>query len=410
MKALIILKQFFHDIKKQKLRTFLTTFGIIWGTAATVILVAFGEGMYRYQNTRFLGLGEKLVIIWGGRTSLPYKGLPKNRWIRFTDDDIELLKKEIPEITTASPEYAGTTQLTYKRKTISQNVIGVKPEWGLARNMIAEPGGRFLDEKDIQFRKRVVFLGNDIRNDLFGEGVNPVGQYVTLHGAPFLIVGVLKQKEQNSSYRGRDGRKVFIPMDTFKAIWGHTHPENMVFQVADPARSKAVEKEVFKVLGRKYSFNPDDEQALWVWNTMESLKSFLPFFEGLKIFFGIIGIFTLMVGGIGTANIMYVVVKERTREIGVKMALGATRIHIMSQIIVEALLITFIGGIVGFFVAKLFELGFPVLGLGEYVGDPVIAMNAVLISAAVIGSIGLVAGFFPARRAANLNPVEALRM
>jgi putative ABC transport system permease protein len=231
LKALIILKQFMHDIKKQKLRTFLTTFGIIWGTAATVILVAFGEGMYRYQNKQFLGLGEKLVIMWGGRTSIPFKGLPKNRYIRFTDDDIALLKKEIPEITAASPEYSGQAKMTYHKKTISQNVIGVKPEWGLARNMIPEAGGRFLDEIDLQYRKRVVFLGNDIRNDLFGEGVNPVGQYVTMNGAPFVVIGVLKEKSQNSSYRGRDGRKVYIPSDTFKAIWGHTHPENLIFQI-----------------------------------------------------------------------------------------------------------------------------------------------------------------------------------
>ncbi|HBZ00820.1 MAG TPA: ABC transporter permease, partial [candidate division Zixibacteria bacterium] len=338
MKALIIFKQFLHDIKKQKLRTFLTTFGIIWGTAATVILVAFGEGMYRYQNKQFLGMGEKLIILWGGRTSIPYKGLPKNRDVPLNDEDVDLLKKEIPDIIAASEEYSGQAMLTYHKKTISQQVMGVRPEWGIARNMIPEAGGRFLDDIDIQYRKRVVFLGTDIRNDIFGEGFNPVGQYITIHGTPFMVVGVLKEKTQNSSYSGRDGRHIFIPVGVFKALWGHPHPQNLILQVADPVRAKAVEKEVFKVLGRRYAFDPKDEQALWVWNTVEGLKEWLPFFQGLKIFLGIIGVFTLMVGGIGTANIMYVVVKERTREIGVKMALGATRVHIMTQIIVESLL------------------------------------------------------------------------
>jgi len=223
------------------------------------------------------------------------------------------------------------------------------------------------------------------------------------------VVGVLKQKDQNSSYRGRDTRKVYIPCTTFKTMWGHTYPENMIYQVADPARSKQVEEEVFKVLGRKYSFDPKDDQALWIWDTNDSLGEWRPFFEGFRIFLGIIGVFTLIVGGIGTANIMYVVVKERTREIGVKMAMGATRAHIMFQIIIESLLITAMGGFFGFFIAKFFEKVFPLLKLGEYVGDPVISPRTVFVAIAIIGSIGLIAGFFPARRAARLNPVEALK-
>jgi putative ABC transport system permease protein len=409
LKSLIILKQFFHDIRRQKLRTFLTTFGIIWGTAATVILVAFGDGLYRHQNKQFLGLGDRLVIIWGGRTSLPYKGLPKSRPVRFTDDDIEMLKREIPEISVASPEYSGQAQLTAGKKTVAQNVIGVKPEWGTVRNMIPEAGGRFLNAVDFEYRKRVIFLGFNIRNDLFGEGAEPVGKYVTLRGVPFLVVGVLKEKDQNSSYRGRDGRKVYIPSSTFKTMWGHNYPENMVYQVADGERSERVKKDVFKVLGRKYSFDPKDDQALFVWDTNDNLREWRPFFEGFKIFLGIIGVFTLIVGGIGTANIMYVVVKERTREIGVKMALGATRIHIMTQIIVESLLITTIGGFFGFILAKLFEKGFPFLKLGEYVGDPYISTGTVFMAMTIIGSIGFIAGLFPARRAARLNPVEALK-
>ncbi len=410
MKLLIVLKQFLQDIRKQKLRTFLTTFGIVWGTAATVILTAFGEGLYRHNHKQFLGMGERLVVVWGGVTSQPYKGLPKNRWIRIGDEDIEMLKKEIPQITVASPEYSGSTMLTYGKKTISQNVIGVLPEWGLARNIIPEMGGRFLDKNDVDYRKRVVFIGNNIRDDVFGADSKPVGKYITIHGAPFLVVGVLQKKDQNSSYNGRDGYKVFIPSTTFKAIWGHEYPQNMIYQVSDPTRSKSVKDQVFKVLGRKFSFNPKDDQALFVWDTNESLKQWMPFFDGLKIFMGIIGIFTLLVGGIGTANIMYVVVKERSREIGLKMALGATRVYIMSQIIIESLLITLIGGFAGFMIAKMFEIGFPYLKLNQYVGNPFITTQSVIIAATVIGTIGLLAGYFPARRAARLDPVVALRM
>ncbi len=410
MKVLIILRQFFRDLRKQKLRTLLTIFGIVWGTAAIIILLSFGEGLFRNEKKRFLGLGEQLVIVWPGKTSLPFEGLPKGRWLRFTDDDINMLKDEIPGIIRVSPEYSGRGPLTYKRKTVSQNIIGVKPEFGLVRNLIPEPGGRFLNDIDFEYRKRVVFLGTNIRNDLFGEGVNPVGKYVILKGVPFLVIGVLKHKEQNSSYRGRDRYKAFIPYSTFKTMFNRRYASNFIYQVADPDKSKAIEKSVFKFLGKKYKFNPDDDQALSIWDTNQSLESFKPFFEGFKIFLGIIGFFTLIVGGIGTANIMYIVVKERTKEIGIKMALGATRTHIMSQIIIESLLITSLGGTIGFLLAKGFELGFPMLNLREYVGDPVIASEHVILTIVVIGSIGFLAGLFPARRAVRLNPVEALRL
>jgi len=410
LKALIILKQFFHDISKQKLRTALTTFGIVWGTAAIIILVAFGEGIYKYQIKRFKGLGENLVIIWPGRTAKPFQGLAKGRWIRFTDEDIKMLKNEIPEIVVASPEYSGHGPLTYGRKTLAQNVIGVKPEFAVARNIIAEEGGRFINEIDFEYRKRAIFLGAKIRDDLFGEGANPVGKYVTFRGVPFLIVGVMKDKQQNSSYRGRDRYKVWIPSTTYKTMFNRNYPNNMIYQVSDELVSKRVEKRVFELLSRKYKFDPDDEQALMIWDTNEDMKEWRPFFQGFKLFLGIIGVFTLIVGGIGTANIMFVVVKERTKEIGIKMALGASRAQIMSQIIVESLLMTIVGGSLGFLIAKGFEAGFPSLGLTEYVGDPVIAMDAVIITVTIIGTIGLLAGFFPARRAANLNPVEALRL
>lgn len=410
MKLLIVLKQFLQDIRKQKMRTILTTFGIVWGTAATIILVAFGEGLYRHQQKNFHGLGNRITIIWPGTTSKPFKGLPKSRTIRFTDEDVEMLKKEIPGITVASPEYSRNAFITYKRKTLSQDLIGVYPEWSVGRNIISEEGGRFLNEIDIQYRKRVAFLGTKVRDNLFGEGVNPVGEYVTMKGIPFLVIGVMKDKEQNSSYSGRDRQKIFVASTTFKAMFDRRYPDNMVYQVAEGVSSRSVLKKVYEALGRKYKFDPADEEALGVWDTIKTEEQWMPFFEGFKIFLGIIGVFTLIVGGIGTANIMYVVVKERTKEIGIKMALGATRAHIMGQIIFESILITAIGGSCGFFMAKFFEYLFPKFGLGEYVGDPTIAVDAVIVAISVIGCIGFLAGLFPARRASRLNPVEALRL
>lgn len=410
MKLLIVLKQFFQDIRKQKLRTFLTTFGIVWGTAATVILVAFGEGLYKHQQKQFHGLGDRITIVWPGTTSKPYKGLPKSRAIRFTDDDVEMLKREIPGISLASPEYRRSAPISYERKTLTQDLVGIYPEWGTARNIIPEAGGRFINEIDLQYRKRVIFLGTKVRDNLFGEGVNPVGKYVTVKGVPFLVIGVMKDKDQNSSYSGRDRHKMFVASSTFKTMFNRPYPNNMVYQVAEGSSSRAVLKRVYENLGRKYKFDPDDEEALMTWDTIRSEEQWRPFFEGFKIFLGIIGVFTLIVGGIGTANIMYVVVKERTKEIGIKMALGASRGHIMGQIIFESILITALGGSFGFMMAKLFEAAFPSLGLGEYVGDPIIATDAVIVTVTIIGTIGLLAGFFPARRASKLNPVEALRL
>ena len=410
MKALIIFKQFFQDIKRQKLRTFLTTFGIVWGTTAIITLVAFGEGLFLHQQKSFLGLGEGLVIVWGGETSMVYQGLPKKRNIRFDDEDIDRLKYEIPGIIRSSPEYSAYAQITYDRKTINQSVIGIYPEFGVVRNLIPEPGGRFINDVDFEFRKRVCFIGTNVRNDLFGEGANPVGKHIILKGSPFLIVGVLKHKEQNSSYRGRDVYNVFIPSSTFKAMFTRSTPNNLIYQVAEPDNSAFLERQVRKYFGKKYKFNPDDDQALFFWDTNKSIRQFKPFFDGFKIFLGIIGVFTLIVGGIGTANIMYVVVKERSKEIGLKMALGATRFHIMSQIVVESLLMTAIGGSLGFMLAKVFEKLFPFLKLGEYIGDPRISMTHVIMTICIIGTIGFLAGLFPAQRASKLNPVEALRL
>lgn len=408
-KLVIILKLFAKDVQKQKLRTFMTMFGIVWGTVALIVLMSFGEGLYRHSIKEFHGLGEQIAIMWPGSTKKPYRGLPRGRQLRMEANTADFLKSEIGDIVRVSPEFGRTVNLRVGRKSISQGISGVYPEFALMRNVI--PGsGRFINAVDMEYRKRTIFLGTNVRNDLFGEGTNAVGRYVYVEGIPFLVVGVLQAKDQNSSYNARDVDKVFVASSTYEVTFGEKYPDNFVYQIENSLDYKRVQKKAFAALGARYQFDPTDEEALWLWDTNENEEEMKPFFDGFKMFLGIVGIFTLIVGGIGTANIMYVVVKERTREIGIKMALGATRLHIMGQILGEALILTFLGGLGGFLVSKLLIGLFPLLKLEEYVGNPMIAPWVVVASIAALMLLGLLAGFFPARRAANLNPVECLRL
>ena len=408
-KLAIILRLFLKDIQKQKLRTFMTVFGIVWGTVALIVLMSFGEGVFRHTRKEFRGLGERIAIIWPGTTKLPYKGLPKGRELRMEADAAPLLVSQIENIERASPEFSRRANLRVGSKSVSQNLAGVFPEYAEMRNVIPARG-RFLNRIDQEFRKRSVFLGTNVRNDLFSEGAEAVGAYVFIDGIPFLVVGVLTEKDQNSSYDARDVDRVFIPSTTYEATFGEKYPDNFVYQVKRPLAWAPTQKEVFRVLGARYGFDPEDTDALWVWDRNEDEEQMKPFFDGFRAFLGIVGIFTLIVGGIGTANIMYVVVKERTREIGIKMALGATGSHIMSQILGEALLLTLAGGLIGFLVAQAFVAAFPLLQLEEYVGTPVVAPWVVVTSIGVLMALGLLAGYFPARRASRLNPVQCLKM
>jgi putative ABC transport system permease protein len=405
----VILKLFVKDVQKQKLRTFMTMFGIVWGTVSLIVLMSFGEGVFRHTRMQFRGLGERIAMVWPGSTKLPYQGLPKGRSLRIEPDAADLLVSQVENIERASPEFSRRVNLRVGRKTISGGIAGVYPEFGLMRNVIPE-SGRFINDIDQQYRKRTIFLGTNVRDDLFGEGALAVGQYVFVDAIPFLVVGVLQAKDQNSSYNSRDVDRVFIGSATYQATYGEKYPNNFVYQIKRSTAYSQTQTQVFKVLGSRYKFDPADTEALWIWDRNEDEEQMKPFFDGFRMFLGIVGIFTLIVGGIGTANIMYVVVKERTKEIGIKMALGATRFHIMSQILGEALILTFLGGMGGFLVAQLLISGFPLLELEEYVGNPVTAPWVVIASISALMTLGMMAGFFPARRAANLNPVQCLRL
>jgi putative ABC transport system permease protein len=233
---------------------------------------------------------------------------------------------------------------------------------------------------------------------------------VQADGVPFQVIGVMITKSQDSNYNGQDKDRATIPLTTYKAMFGDEYVENFVFQVGDTSRVEVAKKKVIATLAHKYRFDPEDEEAVAMWDTTEGVKFLDTFFLAFRAFLGIVGALTLVVGGIGVSNIMNVVVEERTKEIGVKMALGARQRYVLGQFLFETLTLTVLGGSLGFLISWGLCAVFPVFQLKEYVGDPVISARVAAITTAILGSIGLAAGWFPARAAASLNPVEALRM
>ena len=272
-----------------------------------------------------------------------------------------------------------------------------------------DEGGRWIDDLDIKDRKRVVFLGNKLKEYLFGKEKSAIGEYVFIGNSPFLVVGVLKKKTQNSSYSSQDQDRAFIPATTFAAYFGSKYIENMVIKVFDPRQEKAVERRIYEILGKKYQFDPDDKQALGIWDTTEMDKFVFYFSLGFNVFMGIIGVFTLTVGGIGLANIMYVVVQERTREIGIRRSVGAKRSHIMGQFILETFIIIGLSGILGFLISVVLVKAISLMPIEDYVGHPVMSPLVAIVSIVVLGLIGFFAGYFPARRAARIEVADAMR-
>ena len=408
----LIWKLFQHDVAHQRKRIALTILAIAWGTLSIVLLLSFGEGMKRSFHKGSRGMGEGIGVVWTGATTKAFMGLPSGRPIQFTDEDVNLLRVRVPEIQALSCEYARRIGVTAGTKTVNARVRGVDPEFGELRNLIPQAGGRFLNELDVKEKRRVVFLGEELARDLFGRE-DVTGRTVLINQSTFLVVGVMQTKIMMGMYSGPDKNQATIPASTFKSMFTDAKPGNFIYKPVSLELGDQAKAEIYRVLGRKYHFDPEDTRALGIWDTRENQRITGNIALGIQMFLGIIGALTLFVGGMGVANIMYAVVKERTREIGVKMALGAKVRQVMAPFVVEALLMTLIGGLLGTAVSLgLITLvaALPLQGEAlQFLGTPTFSPAIGAATAIVLGTIGTAAGYFPARRAASIHPAVSLR-
>ncbi|HCS47564.1 MAG TPA: ABC transporter permease [Candidatus Aminicenantes bacterium] len=408
-----LVRLFYMELRRQRKQMTLTIVALAWGTFSIVILLAFGEGLNRQMAKAFHGLGQGICIVGGGQTSKPYLGLGKGRRIFLKLEDLDLLQERVAGIELISPEndrYINT--LTYGRKSITKRVIGVAPAFEELRTYYPERESRFLNETDVEGKRRVIFLGANLKEALFGTG-EAVGKTILVNAVPFLVVGIMQDKMQNSMYNGPDVEKAAIPYTTYLAIFGDKYLSRLIYKPMDLTRSEMVKDDVIRVLAQKYKFDPEDKQAVDFWDTVEQERTTNKIFLGIKIFMGVIGGLTLIVAGVGVANIMYVSARKRTKEIGIKMALGAKKRYILAQFISEALMIAFAGGAAGVLLSVAAVEGVNAMALKGDVADilahPAISLDIMVATALILSLIGFLAGFFPARRAASLNPVEALR-
>lgn len=393
-----------EDLRTQKLRLTLTLFGIFWGTFAVVVLLSFGAGLERKANEELGGTGP--VSLRNGVTRMAYRGLPENRRILLRPEDADLLRREIPGIARLSEVSSSTRTLRAEERSARPTVYGVDPDYATLAEVEVADGGRFINRRDIEERRRIAVVGSDVVTELFGDG-DALGRVFEMSGSVFTVVGVLQRRAGVAGFS--NDRRVFVPATTYRILHGTHTISSIIYAPASPALRAETLDLAFSLLGARHHFDPSDHRALAQFDSAEFEQQIRFFLVALKIFLAVVGCFTLLVGGIGVANIMFVVVRERRVEIGVKRAVGARRMHILSQFLGEAALLVGIGALLGFLFAALVVklLGF--IPVTDDMGDPVISSGVAAITAAVLALVALGAGVFPARQAARLDPATCLR-
>ena len=415
MNVIEILRQTLESFRAHKMRVFLTMFGIVWGIASVILLVGLGRGFSVDSKKRMQTLGKDLVIVWGGRTSSQVGGLAAGREVSLTIEDARLVRDECYQVKNVSPELRRSVPEVSQFNSANRGVVGMWPSYQQFRSLLLSEG-RLLTDEDEREARRVVILGDAARQQLF-SGQPAVGAALSIKGVPYSVIGVLQKKKQNSNYSGPDNDYLYAP---YSAVARDFPPpqkpgivrgylDNIVFEVADPKEHEEAVLQVRRTLGRIHHFDPKDKDALFIWDTMEGAKLVDNIFNVVTIFFACVAIITLCLGGIGVMNIMLVSVTERTREIGVRKAIGATRRDILRQFFAESAILTMVSGVLGLTFGVGACVAMTVIPLPDFVPHPIVSPISIIASVLTLSIITLTAGMYPAQRAAEMAPVDSLR-
>ena len=413
-------QEIFHALKKNKLRTFMTAFGVFWGIFMLIIMLGSGKGLEHGVTSGMGDFASNSVFIWPQSTSVPYKGLPRGRHFNFKNDDIKALKDNITEIKYLAPKIQGwssgdgTNNVVRGDKTGAFSILGEYPEWNLIDPM-EFPQGRFLNKNDVDEKRKVAVIGTRVKELLFEKDEDPIGKYIQIKGVFFKVIGVFKPKNTNINFGGEKEQSIYIPLTTLQKVYNYgdvagwfsiTSKENIPASV--------VEEKALALLAQRHTVSPDDKEAFGHFNLEEEFNQMNGLFQGIAGLIWIVGIGTLLAGVIGISNIMLVIVKERTREIGIQRALGATPVQVMVQIMLESVFLTAFAGYFGLVAG---------VGLVEGINFALVKFNVdnqmfkspevdfqIAVTALVILIVsGAIAGLIPARRAVRVRPIDALR-
>lgn len=403
-----ILEEILITIRKNKLRSFLTGFSVAWGIFMLIILLGSGIGLQNGMQSSFKDAMSNSLWIFANQTSIDYNGLKKGRQIVLQNEDHDVVKQKVQSLEYSSTRYTipVATQLAYKNKYASFEVRTVLPSYRTIE-LIKMQEGRFLNDLDQEQFRKVGVISTEVR-DFFFKDCNPIGQYLKINNIAFLVIGVFEDKDNWDN-----NRCVYIPVSTAQLLFSAGHDVTMMavtLQGVTPDESKLVADDIKRIVAKRHNFSPDDPRALHIGNNFENMARTMQILTGIQMFVWFIGIGTIIAGIVGVSNIMMISVKERTQEIGVRKALGARPLTIISMVVQESVLLTTVSGYIGLVLGiGLLELVNGIVPENKFFVDPQADIGVAITATLILIVAGAFAGFFPARHAAKIKPIEALR-